>query len=136
MLFFFLSMIQAFTLVPSFLFSFFGPVGCIMGILCFMADTHLSARTYHAYPLGLGYLTQDVIMEMQIKTTKLLPYTNQNGLKNPNQTKPNQTKPNQTKPNQTKQNKTHGTAHAGEDVEKGEHSSISGGIKNLYNQSK
>jgi hypothetical protein len=32
--------------------------------------------------------------------------------------------------------KTQGTAHFGEDVKKGEHSSIAGGIANWYNHSR
>ena len=46
-LFLLLSEIQACSLGPSFLFNFFGSVECIMGILYFMANIHLSV-TAHA----------------------------------------------------------------------------------------
>lgn len=39
---------------PSFLFNLFGSVGCIMDILYFMANIHLSVSTYHACPFGSG----------------------------------------------------------------------------------
>jgi hypothetical protein len=55
-----LSEIQAFSLGPSFMFSFFGSVGCSTGI--FMTNIHLKVSTYYASmcaPLCLGYLTQD-----------------------------------------------------------------------------
>jgi hypothetical protein len=39
---------------PSFLFSLFGSVECIVGILYFMANIHLSVSTYHACTFGTG----------------------------------------------------------------------------------
>ena len=47
-----LSEMQASSLEPSFLFSFFGSVECIMGILYFMANIHLSMSICHACHFG------------------------------------------------------------------------------------
>lgn len=45
-LFHLLSVIQASFLGPSFLFDFFGSVGCTMNILYFMANIHISVSTW------------------------------------------------------------------------------------------
>jgi hypothetical protein len=47
-----LSEIQASSLVPSFLFGFFGSVEHSMNILCFMANIHLQVSTYDICPFG------------------------------------------------------------------------------------
>ena len=56
-----LSKIQASSLGPFFLFSFFGSVGYILGILYFMANIYLLVSIYHECPFGseishLGWL--------------------------------------------------------------------------------
>jgi hypothetical protein len=54
------SRIEASSLGPSFLLNFLWSVGCIMVILYFLANIHLSVSIYHAciWVLCLGYLTQ------------------------------------------------------------------------------
>lgn len=54
-----ISEIQASSLGPSFLVNFFGSVGCILGILKFMANIYLPASIYHDVLLSLGYLTDN-----------------------------------------------------------------------------
>jgi hypothetical protein len=49
------------TLGPSFFFSFRWSMSCIMDILNFLANIHLSVNTYHRCPLSFGYITQDDI---------------------------------------------------------------------------
>jgi hypothetical protein len=47
-----LSEIEASSFRPFFLFNFLESVGCIIGILYFMANIHLSVSKYHAYLFG------------------------------------------------------------------------------------
>jgi hypothetical protein len=52
--FFLLSRIEAPSLEPFCLINFLWSVGCILGILYFFANIHLSVSTYHACPFGSG----------------------------------------------------------------------------------
>jgi hypothetical protein len=52
-----LSGTEASSLGLFFFFNFLGSVRCILGILYFLANIHLSVRTYHACHFGSG-LTQ------------------------------------------------------------------------------
>ena len=48
-----LSGTEASTLVLSFLLTFIWHVSCVMGILNFLVNVHLSMSAYHVYPFGL-----------------------------------------------------------------------------------
>jgi hypothetical protein len=67
--FFLPSEIEAFSLVP-FNLIILSSVECIPHILYFWSNNNLLASTYHAYPLGLSYLTQDVFIKAQSKIAK------------------------------------------------------------------
>jgi hypothetical protein len=54
---------EIFTLWPSFFLSFMCFANCILGILSFWANIHLSVSAYHVL-LWLGYLTQDDILQI------------------------------------------------------------------------
>jgi hypothetical protein len=58
-LFFLLRRTEVSTLWSSFFLSFMCYLNCILGILSFWANIHLSVSTYHVHSLWLGYLTQD-----------------------------------------------------------------------------
>jgi hypothetical protein len=61
------------------LLSFMLSVSCIMDILSFWANIHLSVSTYHVCHLSLGYLTQDDIFQFHPfawKTCKVLIFNN------------------------------------------------------------